>query len=122
MPLLFSALRRREGKRRYADGTDDPTGSITSETTRGFTGHEMIDDVDIVNMNAPTAKAVKLSCARLRARDLRPGHRAVYVGRPVHPRRHQHPRPQLLPLGPQQPALLYRHEWLLYPISDHETF
>lgn len=39
------------GKRRYSNGTDDPTGSITSATTRGFTGHEMIDDVDLVNMN-----------------------------------------------------------------------
>jgi len=25
--------------------TDDPSGSITSQTTRGFTGHEMIDEV-----------------------------------------------------------------------------
>ncbi len=28
------------GKRRFANGADDPTGSITSETTRGFTGQE----------------------------------------------------------------------------------
>lgn len=39
------------GKRRFPNGTDDPTGSISSTTTRGFTGHEMIDDVDLVNMN-----------------------------------------------------------------------
>jgi|GEM_PF-6891628 len=39
------------GKRRFPDGSDDPTGSITSETTRGFTGHEMIDAVGLVNMN-----------------------------------------------------------------------
>jgi RHS repeat-associated protein len=39
------------GKRRYPTGADDPTGSITASTTRGFTGHEMIDDVDLVNMN-----------------------------------------------------------------------
>jgi len=26
------------GKRRYSDGDDDPTGALTSETTRGFTG------------------------------------------------------------------------------------
>lgn len=39
------------GKRRHPDGTDDPSGSITSQTTRGFTGHEMIDEVGLVNMN-----------------------------------------------------------------------
>ena len=39
------------GKRRYPDGADDPTGILTAQTTRGFTGHEMIDDVDLVNMN-----------------------------------------------------------------------
>ncbi len=39
------------GKRRYPNGADDPTGSLTSLTTRGFTGHEMIDDIGIVNMN-----------------------------------------------------------------------
>ncbi len=27
------------GKRRYADGSDDPAGAITSQTNRGFTGH-----------------------------------------------------------------------------------
>jgi len=39
------------GKRRYPNGADDPTGVLTAQTTRGFTGHEMIDDVDLVNMN-----------------------------------------------------------------------
>ena len=39
------------GKRRYPDGTDDPTGSITSQTTRGFTGHEELADVGLVHMN-----------------------------------------------------------------------
>ena len=39
------------GKRRYPSGADDPTGSIAASTTRGFTGHEMIDDVGLVNMN-----------------------------------------------------------------------
>jgi len=39
------------GKRRFANGTDDPAGSITSETTRGFTGHEMLADVGLVHMN-----------------------------------------------------------------------
>jgi uncharacterized protein RhaS with RHS repeats len=26
------------GKRRFANGADDPSGSITSQSTRGFTG------------------------------------------------------------------------------------
>jgi hypothetical protein len=32
------------GKRRYPNGGDDPTGAITSLTTKGFTGHEQIDE------------------------------------------------------------------------------
>jgi RHS repeat-associated protein len=39
------------GKRRSPDGTDDPTGSITSQTTRGFTGHEQLTEVGLVHMN-----------------------------------------------------------------------
>ncbi|MFA9343010.1 hypothetical protein, partial [Escherichia coli] len=29
------------GKRRHPNGNDDPAGAITSQTSRGFTGHEM---------------------------------------------------------------------------------
>jgi RHS repeat-associated protein len=39
------------GKRRYADGSDDPAGAITSQTNRGFTGHEELDAVGLVHMN-----------------------------------------------------------------------
>jgi RHS repeat-associated protein len=39
------------GKRRNTNGTDDPAGAITSSTTRGFTGHEHISSVGLVNMN-----------------------------------------------------------------------
>ena len=40
------------GKRRYPDGTDDNFGLLTSSImSRGFTGHEMLDDTDLVNMN-----------------------------------------------------------------------
>jgi RHS repeat-associated protein len=39
------------GKRRYPNGADDPTGSITSQTSRGFTGHEELDTVGLVHMN-----------------------------------------------------------------------
>jgi RHS repeat-associated protein len=39
------------GKRRYPNGADDPTGSITSQTSRGFTGHEELDSVALVHMN-----------------------------------------------------------------------
>jgi RHS repeat-associated protein len=39
------------GKRRHPNGADDPTGSITSQTSRGFTGHEELDSVALVHMN-----------------------------------------------------------------------
>ncbi len=39
------------GKRRFPNGTDDPTGSITSQTSRGFTGQEELADVGLVHLN-----------------------------------------------------------------------
>jgi RHS repeat-associated protein len=39
------------GKRRFATGADDPTGSITSQTIRGFTGQEELADVGLVHLN-----------------------------------------------------------------------
>lgn len=39
------------GKRRHPDGTDDTTSSITNQTSRGFTGHEELSDVQLVHMN-----------------------------------------------------------------------
>jgi RHS repeat-associated protein len=39
------------GKRRHPNGADDPTGSITSQTSRGFTGHEELASVALVHMN-----------------------------------------------------------------------
>jgi hypothetical protein len=32
------------GKRRFPNGADDPSGSLTSQTTRGFTGQEELTD------------------------------------------------------------------------------
>ena len=40
------------GRRRNADGTDDPTCSNPSFTDRGFTNQEMLDDECMVNLNA----------------------------------------------------------------------
>ncbi|HVU20730.1 MAG TPA: RHS repeat-associated core domain-containing protein [Rhizomicrobium sp.] len=40
------------GKRRATDGTPDPNCSITSSTTRGFTGQEMMPSVCLINFNA----------------------------------------------------------------------
>jgi RHS repeat-associated protein len=40
------------GKRRNANGSADTTCSLTSTTTRGFSGHEMLDSVCLTNMNA----------------------------------------------------------------------
>jgi len=39
------------GKRRFPNGADDPSGSITSQTTRGFTGQEELADVGLVHLN-----------------------------------------------------------------------
>jgi RHS repeat-associated protein len=39
------------GKRRHPNGSDDPSGSITSQSSRGFTGHEELDSVGLVHMN-----------------------------------------------------------------------
>jgi RHS repeat-associated protein len=39
------------GKRRFPGGQDDPAGSISSQTTRGFTGQEELADVGLVHMN-----------------------------------------------------------------------
>ncbi len=39
------------GKRRFPNGSDDPTDSITSQTTRGYTGQEELADVGLVHMN-----------------------------------------------------------------------
>ena len=39
------------GKRRFPNGQDDPSGSVASQTTRGFTGHEQLADVGLIHMN-----------------------------------------------------------------------
>lgn len=39
------------GKRRNADGSTDANGTLTSAADRGFTGHEMMDEVGLINMN-----------------------------------------------------------------------
>lgn len=40
------------GKRRAPSGADDPTGSLTSQTTQGFTGQEHLANVGLINFNA----------------------------------------------------------------------
>jgi RHS repeat-associated protein len=40
------------GKRRNIDGSDSSSCSLTSVTTRGFTGHEHVDAECLINMNA----------------------------------------------------------------------
>ncbi len=39
------------GKRRFPTGADDPSGSIESQTTRGFTGQEELADVGLVHLS-----------------------------------------------------------------------
>ena len=40
------------GKRRNLNGTDDTACALVSQTTRGFTGHEHIDDLCLIDANA----------------------------------------------------------------------
>src|ERR1043166_5825190 len=62
------------GKRRNPTGPDDATGSITSLTSRGFTGQEMLASVGLVHLNGRVP--------RLRLRRPEGSHRP-----------HAHPRP-----------------------------
>ena len=39
------------GRRRFPNGADDPSGSISSQTSRGFTEHEQLAAVGLVHMN-----------------------------------------------------------------------
>ena len=39
------------GKRRFANGADDPAGSVTSQTTYGFTGQEELSVTGLVHLN-----------------------------------------------------------------------
>jgi RHS repeat-associated protein len=39
------------GKRRHANGVTDATASLEVQTRRGYTGHEHMDEVGLVNMN-----------------------------------------------------------------------
>jgi RHS repeat-associated protein len=39
------------GKRRQASGVGDPNGNLAPATDRGFTGHEQLDEVGLINMN-----------------------------------------------------------------------
>jgi RHS repeat-associated protein len=39
------------GKRRFPNGSDDSSGSITSQTTRGFTGEEELSVSGLVHLN-----------------------------------------------------------------------
>jgi hypothetical protein len=39
------------GLRRHPDGTPEPSGSISSQSSRGFTGHEHLAEVGLIHMN-----------------------------------------------------------------------
>jgi hypothetical protein len=45
------------GKRRFPTGADDPTGSISSQVTHGFTGQEELADVGLVHLSEPRVRA-----------------------------------------------------------------
>jgi len=60
------------GKRRFANGADDPAGSIESLTTRGFTGHEELDSVALVHMNGRVGACPRAGAAGPGGPDGRP--------------------------------------------------
>jgi RHS repeat-associated protein len=39
------------GLRCHPDGTPDPAGAISSQSSRGFTGHEHLNEVGLIHMN-----------------------------------------------------------------------
>lgn len=49
------------------NGADDPTGSIVSQATRGYTGHEMLADIALVHMNG---RVYDPSIARVASADI----------------------------------------------------
>jgi uncharacterized protein RhaS with RHS repeats len=88
------------GKRRHPDGSPDPAGAITSEASRGFTGHEQLDSVGLIHMNGRVA-----ACPRVG--EAEPGEPALG------PLRHPRPddgEPVLHPgLEPHRPLRLLLH-------------
>ena len=56
------------GKRRFANGTDDVTGSITSQTPRGFTGEEMLASVGLLHLPLACTDAI-ITAAEVRTCD-----------------------------------------------------
>jgi hypothetical protein len=46
------------GTRRFPDGSDDPTGSITSLTTQGFTGQEELTGFGLVHALIPCKSVI----------------------------------------------------------------
>ena len=88
------------GKRRFPNGADDPTDSLTSQTTRGFTAQEELP------RRRPRAPQ--------RPR-LRPADRAHDQRRPHGARPDERAGLEPLLLRHQQPARLHRPQWLLLP-------
>jgi hypothetical protein len=92
------------GLRRNPDGQADPSGSIASEASRGFTGHEHLEAVGLIHVKRPRLRPA--------ARPLR--HARSHDRGPV-----LHPGLEPLQLRRQQPPQLHRPLRLLLPRMLH---
>jgi hypothetical protein len=97
------------GKRRNPNGSDDPTGSIVSQTSRGFTGEEMLASVGLVHLNGRVVACPRAGAAGPGGPVHRPhAQRGSGGGRSA-----QRAELEPLQLRLQQPARLYRSHRLL---------
>jgi hypothetical protein len=103
------------GKRRNPNGSDDPTGSIVSQTSRGFTGEEMLASVGLVHLNGRVVACPRAGAAGPGG----PVHRAHDQRRPGGGRSAQRADLEPLFLRLEQPARLYRPDRLLPGLHRH---
>ena len=65
------------GKRRFPNGSDDPTGSITSQTRSGFTGEEELSVSSLVHLNGRVYDPLLGTDDQRRSHDTWPDGRAI---------------------------------------------
>ena len=100
------------GKRRLPDGRDDQADSITSQTTRGFTGQENLDAVGLVHLNGRVGAC---PWAGQTAGPEGPAGRPHDERRSVRARSDQRADVEPVQLRHQQPAVDHGPERLLLP-------
>jgi hypothetical protein len=99
------------GLRQHPDGTPDPSGSIASQSSRGFTGHEHLAEVGLIHMNGRVVACPRVGEAEPEGPAARPlRHARPDDGEPV-----LHARVEPLQLRRQLPPQLHRPLRLLLP-------